>query len=336
LDDLVEIINTVRDLDVDCVITMGAGSISDACKNVKLGLSQNVKTKEDFLKLRAKIVFETGSLELPDIPWNPLTLKLICIPTSLSAGEYNPASGALDRATGKKVPYYHTDSMPDVIICDPFLATKTPEWVWMSTGVRSIDHAVETLTNIDVDLKDPYYSEAYDAAKEALLLLMEGLILSKEDPHNVGARELCQRGGWKASLAIVRKVPMGASHAIGHILGYVGGVAHGHTSCVCMPAVQRYNYKVTSKQQDEIRDLLVSKGIVRRLGLEDEKDLQCWKILLAFIKFIGMPSTLTEVGVKREQYQKIAEMTLTDFWSRTNAIPLTTEEQVMEILETIG
>jgi len=333
---LVEVINTVRDLGADCVITMGAGSISDACKNVKFGLSQNAKTKEDFLKLKAKIVYETGSLELPDIPLNPLSLKLICIPTSLSAGEYNPASGSLDRATGKKIPYYHTDSMPDVIICDPYLATKTPEWVWMSTGVRSIDHAVETITNINIDINDPYYKEAYDAAKEALWLLMEGLILSKEDPNNVGARGLCQRGGWKASLAIVRKVPMGASHAIGHILGYVANVAHGHTSCVAMPAVQRYNYKVTSKQQDEIKDLLVQKGIVKKLGLENQPNLQCWQILLAFIKFIGMPSTLTEVGVKKEQYQRIAEMTLTDFWSQTNAIPLKTPEMVMEILETIG
>ena len=315
---------------------MGAGSISDACKNVKFGLSHNVKTKEDFLKLKAKIVFETGSLELPDVSLNSLSLKLICIPTSLSAGEYNPASGSLDRATGKKVPYYHTDSMPDLIICDPYLATKTPEWVWMSTGVRSIDHAVETITNINVDLKNPYYSDAIEASKEALVLLMEGLILSKEDETNVGARDMCQRGAWKASLAIVRKVPMGASHAIGHILGYVGGVAHGHTSCVCMPAVQRFNYKVTSKQQDEIRDLLVSKGIAKKLGFGNEKDPQCWQLLLAFIKYIGMPSTLEEVNVKRDQWERIAKETMTDFWSKTNPIPLDTPEQAMEILQMIG
>jgi maleylacetate reductase len=129
---------------------------------------------------------------------------------------------------------------------------------------------------------------------------------------------------------------LGASHAIGHILGYVANVAHGHTSCVAMPAVQRYNYRVTEKQQNEIKQVLVQKGIVKKLGLTNDSNLQCWQILLAFIKFIGMPTTLTDVGVNKGQYQKIAEMTLTDFWSQTNSIPLKTSEQVMEILETIG
>jgi maleylacetate reductase len=333
LDDVVETINEITELGADCVVTLGAGSISDASKNIKLGHSNNVKTRDDLLKIKGKVNFAQGSIEVPDTPLNPPTLKLICIPTSLSAGEYNPKSGSLDRQSGKKYPFYQPDCMPDVIICDPYLAKLTPEWVWLSTGVRSVDHAVETICNPKIDLTDSSLAEAYSAAEEALVLLIEGLALSKDDPDNVEARDLCQRGAWKASLAIVRGIPMGGSHAIGHILGAVAGVAHGHTSCVCMPAVNRFNYKVNSKQQDHIKQILVERGIVEKLGLQDSPDLQPWEILLAFIKFIGMPHSLTEVGVKEQDFGRIAKETLTDFWSRMNPIPLDSEDQVMRILE---
>src|SRR5271170_5043933 len=49
LDDVIEIIKAIRKLSADCLVTIGAGSISDACKNVKMGLSNHVTTKADFL-----------------------------------------------------------------------------------------------------------------------------------------------------------------------------------------------------------------------------------------------------------------------------------------------
>jgi maleylacetate reductase len=329
----VEIINTAHELDVDCLVTVGAGSISDACKNVKMGHANNVKTRDDFLKLRAKIDFDSGSIELPDIPLNPPTLKLICIPTSLSAGEYNSKSGGLDKGSGKKYPFFQPDCMPDVIICDPYLAKKTPDWVWLSTGVRSLDHAVETLGSINMDLKDPLLAKAHQAAEEAVGLLVKGLILCKGDGDNIAARDMCQRGAWRASLAVVRGIPLGGSHAIGHILGPVGHVPHGVTSCVMCPAVLRYNYKVNGRQQGQMKEILVREGIVDKLGLQNEKDLPLWKILSVFIKSIGMPQSLAEVNIGPDKFPLIAKETLTDFWSRTNPIPLETPEQVMEILK---
>ena len=62
LDDVVEVINKVRELSADTLVTLGAGSISDGCKNVKLGHGNNVKTKEDLLKIRAKIDYASGTL----------------------------------------------------------------------------------------------------------------------------------------------------------------------------------------------------------------------------------------------------------------------------------
>lgn len=325
-----EIIKALHELNADCVVTLGAGSISDACKNVKLGHSNNVSNRDQLLAIKGKINFDQGIIDVPDIPLNPPTLKLICIPTSLSAGEYNPKSGGLDTKTGKKYPYYQPDCMPDVIICDPYLARLTPEWVWLSTGVRSVDHAVETMGNTKIDLTDKSLKEAYDAAGEALGLLMEGLLRTKDDPDDVEARDMTQKGAWKSSLAIVREVPMGASHAIGHILGPLGVVGHGHTSCVMMPATMRFNYKVNSKQQEKIKQILMEKGVVKQLGLDES--VEPWQIMAKFIRRIGMPQSLSEVGVHEDRFEKISRDVLGDFWSQTNPIPLN-QDMVMEILQ---
>ena len=152
---------------------------------------------------------------------------------------------------------------------------------------------------------------------------------SKDDPNDVEARDMCQKCAWKASLAIVRGVPMGASHAIGHILGPLG-VGHGHTSCVMMPAAMRFNYKVNSKQQEKIKQILTDKGVVKQLGLDESAEP--WQIMSKFIRRIGMPQSLGEVGVHEDKFEKISKDVLGDFWSQTNPIPLK-QDMVMEILQ---
>ena len=68
--------------------------------------------------------------------------RMINVPTTLSAGEYSPYTGGIDPNDGVKKIFVHQSLFADVVILDPYLAQSTPEWVWMSTGVRSIDHCV--------------------------------------------------------------------------------------------------------------------------------------------------------------------------------------------------
>ena len=327
LDDLLFIANEVKRLSIDCIVTLGGGSISDACKPVKLAIANDGFTRETILQLRAKINLDTGAIRLPDKPLNPPTLKLICIPTSLSAGEYNPNSGSLDKQTGQKVRLYHPDAAPDVIICDPFVTQTTPQWVWLSTGIRSLDHAIETLASLDVERT----AAVQDSAERALGLLIPGLLKSKED-DSPEARDMCQRGAWEASQAITHGVALGGSHAIGHLLGSVAGVAHGYTSCVCLPAVMKYNYKLNKDRQMRIMDVFRSQGVLTTLGMKDSPEIQTWDVLSRLLESLGMPRTLSDVGLSRDKWEKVAVGTLSDFWARTNPIPLVAKEQVLEIL----
>lgn len=98
---------------------------------------------------------------------------------------------------------------PALVILDPQLTTTTPEWVWLSTGIRGVDHCVETMCSL---LSNP---EADDWAAEGLGLLVPALVRCKKDPGDLEARLQCQMGVIKAMQAVRNGVPMGASHAIG-------------------------------------------------------------------------------------------------------------------------
>ena len=147
---------------------------------------------------------------------HPPSIPIIAIPTSLSAGEYsNFAGGANDTVPGnRKHSFQYPVQGPRLVILDPALATKTPDSIWLSTGIRAVDHCVETLCAV----RGP--TDTSDAmARHALGLLVPGLVKCKADAEgkDTEARLQCQLGSVDAMAACSSgEVQLGASHGIGH------------------------------------------------------------------------------------------------------------------------
>jgi alcohol dehydrogenase class IV len=128
-------------------------------------------------------------------------------------------------------------------------------------------------------------------------------------------------------------VPMGASHGIGHQLGPLG-VGHGETSCILLPAVCAYNYSVNSDRQKKVCDILWDEPDVAELlrSKHLSKEAQLSEPLDVVIRELGMPRSLTEVGVTEEKFDVLAENSLKDRWCATSPRALTRKEEVLEIL----
>ena len=118
---------------------------------------------------------------------------------------------------------------------DPRASVHTPEWLFLSTGIRAVDHAVEDICSVN----GQPISEG--ASYHALRLLGKGLPAVKADPADLDARLDCQIGAWMSMVGSQTGVSKGASHGIGHVLGGTAGVPHGYTSCVMLPHVLRFN-----------------------------------------------------------------------------------------------
>src|SRR3954452_17036550 len=86
-------------------------------------------------------------------------------------------------------------------------------------------------------------------ALHGLSLLARGLPRVKADPADIDARLECQLGSWLSMGPLASGVRMGASHGIGYVLGAMFDIPHGHTSCIMLPAVMRWNKVVNGTRQ---------------------------------------------------------------------------------------
>ncbi|KAF5017782.1 hypothetical protein F66182_10267 [Fusarium sp. NRRL 66182] len=325
---VLEVVDDIAGQDIDCLITLGAGSITDAAKLVRLALANSATTEEEMDTLWGTAQSNLGlrsRICRPAIP-------LIHIPTSLSGGEFQAIAGATESRGHMKRTFHCEGVDPELVIQDPELCLTTPEWVWLSTGVRAVDHCVETLCSLLSNEKSD------DWSKRGLVKLISGLLASKADLASIQARHLCQQGVVYAMSAVSSGVPLGASHAIGHQLGPLG-VGHGETSCILLPAVCRFNLKKNAnvERQAMVRDFLLGQDDVRQLLLAkglDHNAVDLGDILKAFISALGMPQSLEEVGIGSDKFEALARNSLEDIWIRTNAFPITKESEVREILET--
>lgn len=295
----------------DVIVAVGGGSVQDAAKIVPLALKHGWQGIEDFDRFTIQVT-EAGEMVKP--VFDGPDLPVIAVPTTLSGGEFNPLSGATDERVPVKQPYEHRRMAPAVVVLDPAITRHTPEWLFLSTGVRALDHAIETLQSF---LSNPV---ADGAADNALRLLAQGLPRVKADPSDMDARLLCQLGAWQSMLPITAGVPMGASHAIGHMLGGTAKVPHGYTSCVMSPYVLRWNVSVNADRQQRIAAAL------------GDATASAGDLADALIRSLGMPRSLRQVGVREDQLPVIAEHTLGDMWGRTNPRPIRSAQDVLDIL----
>jgi maleylacetate reductase len=298
--------NQARDADADIIVTIGGGSITDGAKAVQLCLANNVNTVEGIDALRGQ-----GSRSPP---LAAPTVRQISIPTTIAGGEFSSIAGVTNERTRVKEALRHPLLMPRATILDPWLSVHTPEWLFLSTGIRAVDHCVEGICSREAHP----YGDAQ--ALKGLAMLTEALPRVKADPKDIDARMDCQIGTWLSTGPLAAGVPMGASHGIGYVLGAEFNVPHGYTSCVMLPSVMRWN-----KPDNAARQALVSAAMGH--PREDAGD-----VLDQFIRGLGMPRSLGDVRVGPEHFDRIAQQAMATPWVPRNPRRIETPSQVREIL----
>jgi maleylacetate reductase len=307
---VVEGAGLARALGCDLLVAVGGGSVIDATKVMQLCLWGSLQRPEELDRVRVG----PGADRLALATLQP-TVRMVAVPTTLSAAEFTPFAGVTDAGRRVKEGYSHALLAPRVVVLDPAVTLETPPELWLSTGVKAVDHAVEQLCN-------PERAPFADAlSRDGLVRLGRGLRATKRDPHDLEARLECQLGMWLAMSGASSGRGMGASHAIGHTLGGSFGVPHGITSCVMLPAVLRWNESVDGDRQRLVRDLLGS------------GDGSASDAVTDLCLTLGLPTRLAQVGIRPDQFRAIAEHAMHDRGIRSNPRPIRDPADIMEILE---
>ena len=299
--------DAARTARADLIVTVGGGSITDGAKAVQLCLANDIRTVADIDRIRAV----KGAVPTINAP----SVRQISVPTTIAGGEFSSIAGVTNQQTHVKEMLAHRLAMPRAVILDPAITLHTPEWLFLSTGIRAVDHCVEGLCSREAH---PY---ADAQALKGLSLLAQGLPRVKADPHDLDARMDCQIGTWLSVGPLASGVPMGASHGIGYVLGAAYGVPHGYTSCVMLPSVMRWNRSANGERQALVANAMGCPG-------EDAAD-----VLDRFIRGLGMPRSLGEVRVGKEHFDAIAKQAMATPWVPRNPRRIDGPAQLREILE---
>lgn len=302
--------DAVRRAEPDLIVTIGGGTPIDTVKILLICLAENLHTTEALGEFRIR-VRDDGTRLVPPVGRPPV--RQIVLPTTLSGAEFSAIGGATDTLRQVKDLYAGREIGAQVVILDPALTIHTPQWLWLSTGMRAVDHAVESVCSRSAQP----FSDA--TCLHGLGMLARSLPITKSDPDDLDARLACQIGVWLSATGLGR-VELGASHGIGHELGAVAGVPHGYTSCVLLHHVLRYNDAVNHARQS-----LVSQA----LGAPDEPAAD---LIAALTRELDMPMTLRDVGVRRDQFDAIARASMENVFVRSNPRPIRTTQDVIDIL----
>ncbi|KAI0371119.1 iron-containing alcohol dehydrogenase [Pilatotrama ljubarskyi] len=267
-----------KDVRADVIVSVGGGSPVDASKAILYFQQQ-----------------ETGG------PF----LRQIAIPTTLSAAEYTSGAGYTNEE-GFKVAVSSPELAPAGIILDAELTLATPERLWLSTGMRAVDHAVENLYRPLVP--PPIKHLCYAALADLFKYLPE----SKANPQAVDVRQKLQIASWMSlwPLKTEKYSALGLSHALGHKLGARYGIPHGITSCLTLAPVVALKAETASQEDKEwLAGALFylrkpSAGSLESDILKLSVDIQ------QLVDSLGLHSTLSEYKVPREDLPQIAELAL--------------------------
>ena len=209
----------------------------------------------------------------------------VAVPTTLSGAEWAHLVGVTDEEAGRKSGFADERAVPVVVILDPEATLFTPEKLWLSTGIRALDHAIEG-----------FLGEGEHPIEDVLGLegarrLVEYLPRSKEEPEHLGLRLELQLAAWMAYFGPLN-TPMGLSHNLGRRIGASYGVPHGYTSCITLaPTLEVVGDRVPRERWGQLASAL---------GGDPAESVT------ALVEKLELPKRLSEVGVPEEDLEEIA------------------------------
>ena len=303
-----------REQNCDSIVAIGGGSVIDTAKGVRLVLSQDTDD-----------IFSISGLENVT---KGRYIPFVVVPTTAGTGsECTGVAVIKNDANGVKMEFLSPFVEPDVAVIDPRMTEGLPPKATASTGMDALCHAVEACTCLQANPM----SSAYGTA--AIRLIMQNLETATKEGKNREARYNMALASTMAGIAFSNSM-VGAVHAIGHALGGVCHVPHAVAMTILLPHVMRYNLSHSAGDYAALLPWLVGMDAAMATPADKRAEAAIEAIVTLGRKLntaCGLPLTLSEAGVSKEAFAKVAEFAVNDGALIVNP-RAASEEQVMEIL----
>lgn len=292
----------VKEAEADCLIAIGGGSPIDTAKAIGI-----ILTNPEFS--------DVISLEGVADTKNPC-LPILAVPTtSGTAAEVTINYVITDEANHRKFVCVDPHDIPIVAFIDSDMMMGMPKKLAASTGMDAMTHAIEGLiTKGAWEMTDMLHLKAIEIIGHSLEASVEG---------DQNGREKMALGQYIAGMGF-SNVGLGLVHGMAHPLSAWYNIPHGVACAALLPTVMKYNKEYTGEKYHEIALVLGIKGAAE-MSLEDVRDAACGEID-RLSKAVGIPATISELGVKETDIPAIAEDALRDVCTPGNPRETTVEE----------
>lgn len=293
----------------DYMIAVGGGSPQDTAKAI--GIIINNPEFSDVVSLEGAA------------PTKNKSVPVIAVATTAgTAAETTINYVITDEDKRRKFVCVDPHDIPVVAIVDPEMMSSMPKGLTAATGMDALTHAIEGYTTLGAwELADTLNLKAIELISRSLRQAVENEPQGRED---------MALGQYVTGMAF-SNVGLGVVHGMAHPLSAFYDTPHGVANAVLLPYVMEFNAPYTDEKFREIARAMGVKGVdemtpeqYRQAAIEAVKQLS---------KDVGIPQTLKEIGVKREDLEALAEAAMADVCTGGNPRPCS-RELVLEVYKT--
>ena len=294
----------------DVIVAVGGGSPIDTSKAIA-----TIITNPEFADVR--------SLEGLAPTKNPCLPIIAVTTTSGTAAEVTINYVITDVEKNRKFVCVDPHDIPIVAIVDPDMSASMPTGLCAATGMDALVHAVEGyITKGAWELTDMLHLKAIEIIGRSLRSAVAG---------DYAGREAMSLGQYIAGMGF-SNVGLGIVHSMAHPLSAVYDIPHGKACAMLLTAVLKYNAPATSEKYREIARVM---GVPNVDAMDEATYRQAAiDVIQKLADDVGIPKSLSEAGVKREDIPFLAESAFNDACTPGNPRDASLEE-IIGIYESI-
>ena len=294
----------------DAIVAVGGGSPIDTSKAIA-----TIITNPEFADVR--------SLEGLAPTKNPCLPIIAVTTTSGTAAEVTINYVITDVEKNRKFVCVDPHDIPIVAIVDPDMSASMPTGLCAATGMDALVHAVEGyITKGAWELTDMLHLKAIEIIGRSLRSAVAG---------DYAGREAMSLGQYIAGMGF-SNVGLGIVHSMAHPLSAVYDIPHGKACAMLLTAVLKFNAPATGEKYREIARVM---GVPNVDAMDEATYRQAAiDVIQKLADDVGIPKSLSEAGVKREDIPFLAESAFNDACTPGNPRDASMEE-IIGIYESI-
>lgn len=273
----------------DFILAIGGGSSIDTAKAI--GIITNNPDFSDVVSLEG--VADTKKKAVP----------IIALPTTAgTAAEVTINYVITDEENHKKMVCVDPNDIPAIAIVDAELMYTLPKSLTAATGMDALTHAIEGLiTKGAWEMSDMFEIKAIE-------MIARHLETAVNEPSNAEARDGMAVAQYIAGMAF-SNVGLGVVHGMAHPLGAIFDIPHGVANALLLPIVMEFNMPAAL---DKYVDIAKAMNVYKPGMTTEEAAQAAVDAVKDLSKRVGIPQTLTEIGIKEEDLDRLADAAFAD------------------------